>query len=77
MIKRHVKTTPITAEDYLRNRVCKKSVLKTAYKFDELVDHYTKLYKHVTPKKPGTIGNLVMNTPHTVLLSLPSPGKVQ
>ena len=39
-IKRHVKTTPISAEDYLRNEMSKDNQPQTDIKFNKLVDHF-------------------------------------
>ena len=44
--ERHVKTKPITVEDFIRNEMSKNNQLQMVDKFDELVDHSTKLYKH-------------------------------
>ena len=44
--KRHVKTTPVTTEEYLRNEVSKKNISQGADRSDKPVDQYTKLYEH-------------------------------
>ena len=55
--KRHIETTPVTAGEYLRNEVKKKSAIQAEDKFDELVDHYLKLFKH---KKQGRMTQLMI-----------------
>ena len=47
--RRHVKTTPIKAKEYLRNEVL-KDTMQRADRFHELLDHYTNLYEHEEPK---------------------------
>ena len=60
--KRHIKTTPITAE-YLRNKGEKdKSLLEK--RFDEPVDHYKKLYDSEMLKIINSNCGSIMNTPH-------------
>ena len=44
---------------YLRNEVVKKSVLQMADKFDELVDHYMKLYEHEKPTPYAEVLNSI------------------
>ena len=43
--KKHVKTTLIRADNYLRNEVLKTNQLQTAEKSEELLDHFTELHK--------------------------------
>ena len=42
----HVKTTLITEEEYLRNKVVKMDKMQGSNQFNELKDHYTKLYEN-------------------------------
>ena len=41
---RHIKTTPIMLDEYLRKEVVEKVKILGADIFNKLVDHYTKLY---------------------------------
>ena len=67
----------VMAEDCTRNEVWKKSASQVANKFDELADHYVRLYEHEKPKIHDTFNNLIMNIPHMELLSMMSPGIVK
>ena len=74
--KRHVKTTDIIAEEYLRNEISKKSPPETEDKFINLVDHVTKLYEHNHSKRHITIeskGTPIMKP--VLLQSLRNAGK--
>ena len=44
--KRHMKTTPILAEDNLRNEMSKSNIPQTEDQFNEFVDCFAQLYKH-------------------------------
>ena len=48
---KHITNTLIKAK-YLRNQVAKKDKTLMANRFDELTDHYTKLYENKTLEKP-------------------------
>ena len=52
---RHIITTAITVEKYLRNEVAKKDKMLGAKRLSGLIDHYTKLYENEKPDKPITI----------------------
>ena len=51
------------AGEYVRNEVWNKTASQVAGKFDELLDHYLKLYIHEKPRMPATIDdNIVIST---------------
>ena len=65
--RRHAKTTPIAADEYLRNKVSKEDTSQGADRFYELVDWYMKLYelKEGTKKLDAINYDPVMSNLHT------------
>ena len=43
---KHIKMTPISVEEYLRNEVAEKDKILGANKLDETMDQYTRLYEN-------------------------------
>ena len=75
---RHVKTTPITVEEYLENEVVKKDKTVGENRVDKLVDHYTKLYENEKPDKLVTINyQPMLITPDIEPLPLPSAKRIK
>ena len=72
--KRHMKATPISPEDYLRNEMSKANGPQTDDKFNELVDHFAQLHKHkcsdimeMERKDTRANANTIQPTRHTNL----------
>ena len=49
-----MKSSPITAEEFLRNDTSKTNWPQTVDKFNKLVDHFAELYKHKQSKDNGS-----------------------
>ena len=47
----HVKSTPITLDEYLQSEVSKRDTVQRSDKYDEVVNYYTKLYQHKKQEK--------------------------
>ena len=65
----HVKDTPITAENYLRNKISKSNIPQATGKFGTLVNHFTKLCKHEQSREDETNRSVMvkgapMSKPH-------------
>ena len=75
---KHIKTTPTTAQEYLRNEESKKNTSQEADIFDIWVDQYPQIYEYVEPKKADTVNyDPVTSTPHTQLLPITSTSRAK